>query len=292
MTQAKRLPFDVKFVSLGVRVDFSKAAAKEIVVSNRPGGLEGVKQLTQEMFHRGSMGLKEALSIKGKMTCAEGQLFSRVAAPTCRVLSKWASVGFERKLTDEMKFALSAGCEALLNAGPKKVTRRSRDKPVLIFTDGACEADGTTIGGVIFDGDSAPELFGARIAEKTVKSWCTKLDQTQVIGQAELFPLLIARHTWAKKLRDRRVIYFIDNDAARLGMIKAYSPVLPSLEIISRCLNWDHTNNSVSWYARVPTASNIADDPSRLCPDLLVNKYGAKVVAPLFSDMYVFSDIL
>jgi hypothetical protein len=292
MTDTKRLPFDVKFVSLGVMVDFTSASDKEIVVTNKPGRLEGVQQLILEVLRKGFMGFKQALSIKDKITYAEGQLFSKVAAPTCRVLSKWASVGFERELTDEMKFALSAGCEALMGAGTKRITRMSRDKPVLVFTDGACEADGTTIGGVMFDGDSVPELFGGRIAEKTIKSWCTKLDQKQVIGQAELFPFLIARHEWAKKLRDGRVIYFIDNDAARLGMIKAYSPVLPSLEIISSCLIWDHHNSSVSWYARAPTASNIADDPSRLCPDLLVNKYGARVVAPLFPDMYVFSDIL
>eukprot|EP00973_Karenia_brevis_P040752 5640106-Karenia_brevis.AAC.1 len=67
-------------------------------------------------------------------------------------------------------------------------------------------------------------MFGATIREDLVAQWRTKEKQEQVIGQAELFPLLIARLTWAKYLKGSRVIYFLDNEAARLGAIKAYSP--------------------------------------------------------------------
>ena len=85
------------------------------------------------------------------------------------------------------------------------------------------------------------------------------MDQSQVIGQAEPFPVLLSKLTWARRLRDRRVIFFIDSDAARLGLVKAYSPVLPSLNIIMECLSWDYANASESWYARVPSSANISD---------------------------------
>ena len=140
---------------------------------------------------------------------------------------------------------------------------RSRP-PVLVFTDGACEEDGTTVGGVLVDPESEWQSFGAKLSEATVSEWKTKLDQSQVIGQAEIFPLLLARLTWGHKLRGRRVIYFIDNEAARIGLVRAYSPVLPSLNLILSCLGWDYANNSQAWFARVSSYSNIADAPSRM----------------------------
>ena len=116
---------------------------------------------------------------------------------------------------------------------------RSRP-PVLVFTDGACEEHGTTVGGVLVDPESEWQSFGAKLSEATVSEWKTKLDQTQVIGQAEIFPLLLARLTWGHRLRGRRVIYFIDNEAARIGLVRAYSPVLPSLNLILSCLSLIH----------------------------------------------------
>ena len=55
-----------------------------------------------------------------------------------------------------------------------------------------------------------------------------------------------------------------DNEAARLGLVKAYSPVLPSLNIIMACLKWDFEDQFDSWYAGIPSASNPSDGPSRL----------------------------
>ena len=89
----------------------------------------------------------------------------------------------------------------------------------------------------------------------------------------------MARLTWADKLKGRRVIYFVDNEAARIGLVRAYSPVLPSMNLILACLGWDYANNSQAWFARVSSYSNIADGPSRmekLAPSI------AKVVPPVF----------
>ena len=159
---------------------------------------------------------------------------------------------------------------------------------MLIFTDGACEDSGTTIGGMIFDGASKPQCFGAKLSESTIAQWSTKADQAQVIGQAELFPLIVARLAWAEKLRNRRVIYFIDNEAARIGMVKAYSPVLPSLNLIMSCLGWDYANNSQAWFARVCSSSNIADGPSRMEAPTEVS---ADIVPPTFPEGH-YSDVV
>ena len=102
------------------------------------------------------------------------------------------------------------------------------------------------------------------VPEGLVESWKTSQDQTQVIGQAEAFPVLVARLTWAKYLAGRRVIYFLDNEAARIALVRSYSPVLPTLKIVMRCISWDFSQHSDPWYARVPTVCNVADAPSRM----------------------------
>ena len=113
-----------------------------------------------------------------------------------------------RWLTEEMRLALRKGADALLTAGPRVIGPVSKEPPVIIFTDGACEAD-TSIGGVIFDPQRKcyeVEYFGAVVGTITVNSWKTRLDQDQVIGQAELFPVLVAKLTWAARLKGRRAI--------------------------------------------------------------------------------------
>jgi hypothetical protein len=291
-SEEKRLMFARRFVSLGVQLDFSRTKEKVIVVSNKPGRLNSILELVAAIISKGSLGFKEALSLKGKIAFSEGQLFGRVAAPLCRLLSKWASDPIERKLDDALVEALGLVTGSLCRAGPKVVMPISFEAPVLIFTDGACEPEGTTIGGAIFIPGLQPECFGAKISDEVVQSWCTKVGQTQVIGQAEIHPVLIARHTWGPLLRNRKVLYFIDNDSARLSLIKAYSPVLPSLSIIMKCAAWDNENGSISWYARVPTSSNIADDPSRFDASFLRVKYGAKLVRPCYNGPWPFTDIL
>ena len=120
---------------------------------------------------------------------------------------------------------------ALRDAGPRIVRFHLGERPIVIFTDGACEERMTSVGGIIFEEGRRPQAFGVKMAEWTIREWATKEDQTQVICQAEIFPTLIARHTWAERLEGRRVIYFVNNDSARMALIKSYSPVFRAADV-------------------------------------------------------------
>ena len=50
--------------------------------------------------------------------------------------------------------------------------------------------------------------------------------EKQVVGHAELLPSIAARVAWGKKFAGRKVIHFIDNEAARNTLIKGSSPNL------------------------------------------------------------------
>ena len=62
------------------------------------------------------------------------------------------------------------------------------------FTDGACE-EATTIGGVLLVPGQRPEVFGCALRGEDTEEWKTKGDQRQVIGQSEIFPVIVAKLT-------------------------------------------------------------------------------------------------
>ena len=226
------------------------------------------------------MDFKQALSLRGKLAFAEGQTFCRLTAYVARALSEWASLPGPRMLTEEMEFGLRFAVSHLKSAGPRRIRPKSDEPPVLIFTDGACE-DSTSIGGVLIAPGMQPEAFGCVLRETDLEAWKTKSDQRQVIGQAEIFPVLVAKLTWSKYLEGRRVIFFIDNESAKIALIRAYSPVLASLKLVMECSAWDYHNNCSSWYTRVPTCCNVADDPSRMVWSEQLKRLGARVVSPV-----------
>ena len=201
--------------------------------------------------------------------------------------------GDERWLAGEIRVSVEMVMDTLWIAGPRIVKMVRNVMPIIVFTDGACEKEFTSIGGIIFEQGKRPEAFGAVMSDRIVKGWATKMDQEQVIGQAEIFPVLVARLTWINRLAGNRVVFFIDNESARLALIKSYSPVLPSLRIICECTAWDCKFQCVPWYARVPTVANVADGPSRMVKGEVVKDFGAKIVEPVFPQGHGWStDVL
>ena len=60
------------------------------------------------------------------------------------------------------------------------------------------------------------------------------------------------------------MIFFVDNNAALDGMIRGYSDSKASVSILKAYAEIDDANPCIPWFARVQSAANIADGPSRL----------------------------
>ena len=192
---------------------------------------------------------------------------------------RWVKDGKKERMSGELSCGLDWLIEHFETAGPRVVSAARSDRPILIFTDGACEEDGTTVGAIIYEVGRAPECFGAKLSQELVNDWKLSSEQSQVIGQAEIYPLWLARLTWGNKIAGRRVIYFVDNESARIGMVRAYSPVLASMRLILECLKWDYEHESQGWYSRVASYSNCADAPSRLVKP---SDQSIRVIPPVF----------
>ncbi len=111
--------------------------------------------------------------------------------------------------------------------------------------------------------DGAVELFGGEVSDDLMELLTDGGVKQQVVGQSELIPCHAAKIVWRRRLRRRRVIMYIDNEAARCGLIKGSSPTRDSAWLINEFWRSEAAAETNTWIERVPSASNCADHPSR-----------------------------
>ena len=97
---------------------------------------------------------------------------------------------------------------------------------------------------------------------------------------AELLPVIVARQTWHKQLMDQPLIVFLDNEGARESLVRGYSPVSDVASLLRVNAELQCQGHGPAWYARVPSASNVADGPSRGMFEVTTS-LGATKVTPL-----------
>ena len=153
---------------------------------------------------------------------------------------------------------------------PPQHTKHSVDfcdpeAPSFVFTDGACEPadDGSyvaSVGGVLICGDTR-QYFGGRLDGSLVSRWMD--GKKHFIGLVELYAVVLARYHWDIFLKGRRVIFFVDNIPSMRSLIKGTSSEREWRELLRSLEYIEMRGPTYSWFARVPSDSNIADGPSR-----------------------------
>ncbi|CAE8589824.1 unnamed protein product [Polarella glacialis] len=263
----KDKPMAKSFVVLGVVFDLSSSAAGYFEVLNKPDRIEAICEIVRRFREARTFSPHEAASLRGRFQFAEAQLFARMSLLALRPISERAHSQALSFITDEIDSAFSWLCEVLCSAVPRRVVCVGSLPPLLVLTDGACEGvcfELVTCGGVMFDPvDGALEFFGFEVEPRILSEW-TRDGPRQTIGQAELYPVLIAKRFWANRMRYRRVFFFIDNDSARDALIKCGSTSVHSRAILKACADCESLCCTYPWYARVASESNLGDDPSRL----------------------------
>ena len=78
--------------------------------------------------------------------------------------------------------------------------------------------------------------------------------------------------TWKTHLRQCNVVIHTDNDAVGDVFIACHSMSENVLPILDACLECEIAIGCNAWISRVPTESNVADGPSRLCVQDLIDK--------------------
>ena len=259
---------EAQFVALGVQLELpSGGPDPHFVVTNKPGRVEAIVEACSLALRSRRLSRAAAATLRGRLLWAEQQAFGCAARTATRALSRLAVCSREpADLGDDVVLALQWVRDELPKLRPRRVPLVFGRAPALVFTDGAVEGaafDVVTVGALAFFPTGRVEAFGFTVAAEVRDGW-QELGNRQTIGQAEIYPVLVAKWTWSCQLAGLPAFYFVDNDSARFACIKRHSDVPASMKLLYEISSIDLIIEGGSWYERVASSSNPADGPSRL----------------------------
>ena len=116
------------------------------------------------------------------------------------------------------------------------------------------------------------------MAGSLVEEWISLTNKKQLVTEAELLPVILAKRHWFSALQHSKVILWVDSEPAKFSLIRGLSetPACNSIVQASNKLTVELQCNE--WYSRVPSKSNPADDPSRLCFDKVVRDLRLEII--------------
>ena len=283
LSDDKRLPFAGEFNMLGAVIDLTRSSQGIINVKNKESRLSDIGALVDSVCNSESITSSTLETLKGRLLYAAGYTFGRCTQLAIQLIARVTHRGPMVLLDERAKFVLKDAFRCLVESKPRSISAWSGKKPIIVFTDGACEEDGTRVthGAVIYDPMTFEAyMFGDVVPERWPEEWRTG-GKKQLICQAEIFPVIVAKWTWRHLLAGRSVLWFIDNNSALASVIRAYSPVLENFNLLRLNARLDVEIQCLNWYSRVPSKSNLSDDPSRLQFSML-EQYGFKRCTPIY----------
>lgn len=254
------------FSELGVVFDLSSLCSNgDLTISNKQSRIDGIVSSIDDCLEKDSLQPCVASELVGKLQFCGGQFlgeFARAAVKRIRDRSNSKVSTAAIKCDHDLTVALNVVKTFLREAPPRTISCQDLSEPVIIYTDGASESSGHTWGAVIFGLSAKPMVASGEVEKELTDFWLSTVG-TQIICQVEFYPLLLLRCILGKKLVNRRILWFIDNDPVRDALISGNSDSAATTALLY-CYNFLQLKEpSFNWYARVPSFSNHADEPSR-----------------------------
>ena len=276
----KDLPFAAEFPALGAIIDLEHMTGGYIGVKNKPKRVTSIIAQLRDIRSTGVLRRALAAEIVGKVRYASTHVCGRLLVQPLLILTSATSGNpFPAAI---LMTAIDEAVALLEKAKPRVVRRTDRGRrPWIIFTDGSFEKGIGRWGVFLLDPESGRSwVAGGLVPESLLEVWRQTVGE-QLIAQVEFFPILLIRSKWGEALANRKVLYFIDNDSVRFGLIRgvADSPILAVL--VHQYYLLEATTSTFPWYARVASHSNVADAPSRGKVDLVAELFGAQVINDL-----------
>ena len=247
-------------------------------VDNTEGRKEDISSSIKKIISSRELTTADALKLRGRLQFTSGQLFGRMSRTTLSKVTHHAYRSCNAKVHDDLFAALTWYDKLLIAGKPRLVTCGMQDT-WFVFTDASYELESDVpsagFGGVLVDPKGCCVAhFGFNVKGDQLRRLNPSGKKT-IIHECEFLAVAIALRSWKHHLKTKHVVCFIDNNAVRDSLIAAKA----SGDIASRileCVLLDETENGLMmWFARVPSKSNIADDPSRGCSEVLM-RLGSK----------------
>ena len=268
-SEAKLEPFKSEAEILGVVVDCSRCHLGDIQYRMKESRRTEILSELRRICEDRSVIPAALPSSLGRIQFAEGQLQGRAG--------KLAMADIRELGTKNKKHVPLEGDQlrafSILKARFEKNAERciqvsSPGSPAIVFTDGSFEPDEdgmmdeTGIGGVLICDGKLPQVFGCKVPTALLDRW-RAAGKEHLIGQVELYGVLVARSLWREELHNRRSIFFIDNWGVLDCVIPGTSKDSTWREMLMEMEEIDASFPTFIWAARVPSESNLADPPSR-----------------------------
>ena len=258
----KDLPFASRFKALGVEVDLSSWKNGLVRFSNTEQRATELSEKISEILHAGKLSVPEALSLRGRMQFANSQLWGRASKLCLNSVTAHAYSGEGPGISQALVHYLNVFKNCLASARPREVTS-SWSSPMFLFTDASFSPENSDwpcgLGGVLIDQEGRQVSAFSCVLDFEALGVLGYPQKSTVIFEAELLALLVGLMIWKKKLRHKSCVCYVDNNATRDVSIAGKARTQPGLALVTEPLQLGLN----SWYARVPSASNIADGPSR-----------------------------
>ena len=96
-------------------------------------------------------------------------------------------------------------------------------------------------------------------------------DQENAIAELETLAVVMAMRIWSSVISSQHLVFCLDNDVSRFGLIKGYSSAPGVTSLVRLASQICEEAMLLPWFLRVASPSNIADFPSRLQKHFLLH---------------------
>ena len=243
---------------LGVRITVDTT---RVVSANEPDRIAKLVTVCDTLATTATVPLAAFRTLIGKLCFAAAQTWGRSARAGLRALFRHA-----RKdpvpVTDLLQVWLHYFALLLPTAPPRVLTVSEARLRCTLWVDGAWRADVGTIGAVL-QTPVGVFCWGGTVPQAVADSW-RAIGQTHLVYPAELYAVWVSLETFAGLIRGCALLIFEDNKGARHSLMSG-SAANPAAALQIHHV-WASLARSdiLPWVARVPSACNPADAPSRL----------------------------
>ena len=251
---------------MGVVFNVANAIHGYVGVLNIDARIGELRDELDLILGQGKISSKSAQRLRGRMQFADAQIFGKTGKRCLKTLTDFAE-GTRWKFTEKDAFFHKLFRDLLVRAEPRAI-RALPLQNSLVFTDACYERDDKFwpcgIGGVLFDG-STTGFFSVSLDEEA-RRILGEASKKQIIFEAETLASAVALVVWKSFLEHKHCLLFVDSEGAKFVLIKGVADNQIVDCIAEYFAEVESSLNSCLWICRVPSKSNVADEPSRGVP--------------------------
>ena len=281
--------FAVAFDLLGVNFNLNLTPSGLLQVTNKVTRLEKLCKMLDDIASEGEISSSKASELQGLLNFAVGFFAGKSLKHLVSAFSPFADQQNQAK-SCELKDLCEYAKFMLKTLKPRQHSTRGVQNPILTFTDGAWEQGIASAGVVLIDG-SKRMGYSIEVPQQLVDHWLQHAGE-QIISQIELWALVSLRWTMRSQFEGRRILSWIDNEAARACAIKATSPSKTMRSLARALADMEALWPVYSWVERVCSYSNPGDLPSRNRLSEAVIRYNVEDGGTLSASTHLTSAVL